>query len=485
MKSAMGSGFRRRGNWRRPAAAAVGLALALPAGATVDWTLDASAGYDTNPGRVSADPKGSATVYAGGTLTVDEHRPRLDVTAGANLGYLDYLELGYGGQVIGSLSTDIRYALIPKTLYWNLDERFGQGTENVLAPASPSNRTNVNIFSTGPSLVLPLNTRTRLVADARFGLDTYGSGSLPNDDRYSASLGFVRQLSPRSTLSLNGDYLKVHYASYDSNTTVGSNPVLPLPTQVADYDRTSAYLRYQAAGRRTDWTFDAGVSRVNQQGQGFTSPVVRATVRHKVSAFWSVDLAASREFSDGAQSFAGQILRSGIPLPNQPPPGIVYTTQNLPLNNQPLRTDLVRAGATWQTPRTTVTLGAHYATDRFLLEQGSDDDRTGADVGFTRRLSPHTDLHLGASFEERQFPGIGASDRTAYASATYSWQFDPSFQCYTGYNFEKRDSTSGYNYTDNRITIGIRYTPWHRQSSGSTPPRAVSGTGSVGAPPPR
>ena len=185
------------GNRRLAAAVLVALSAATVPGlasATVDWTLDGNVGYDTNPGRVSHDPKGSATLYGGGTLTVDESRPRLDAKVGANVGYLEYLTGGYGGQPLGSASADLRYALIPKTLFWSLDDRFGQGTSNVLAPASPSNRVNVNTFSTGPSLVLPLNSVTRMQADARYGIDTFGGGTLPDDTRYTGSLGLIRQM---------------------------------------------------------------------------------------------------------------------------------------------------------------------------------------------------------------------------------------------------------------------------------------------------
>lgn len=455
----------------------IGVALAvalgsLPAGAVVDWSLNGSTGYDTNPGRLLSGSSGSATLFGGGTLTVDEHRPRLDTTVGANLGYQEYLSGGYRGQVVGSVVGSLRYALIPKTLFWSIDDTFGQGTTNALAAATPSNRTNVNVFSTGPTLILPLNSVTRLQADARYGRDTYENGYQPNDDRYTGSLGLIRQLSTLSSLGLNLDYAKVVYSSRNGNL---ATPGLPGNLyQAADYDRQSAFMRYTTGDKRNTLSLDAGASKVSQSGQTFNSPLVRLNLSHKVSSFWSVAASGGREFTDGAQNFASSVSRSGVPLPNTPPAGVPQTTQTLPLTNQPLRTDSGSASATYQAVRTTLSFGAGLAHDRFLITTRSDDNRTNANVSFSRRLSPFTDLHLGATYEYRDFINIGVSDRTTFANATYGWQIDPVFRVYAAYNYEKRNSsTHVYSYTDNRIVIGVTYTPQ----------RHARGSAAVGAPP--
>ena len=89
-------------------------------------------------------------------------------------------------------------------------------------------------------------------------------------------------------------------------------------------------------------------------------------------------------------------------------------------------------------------------------------------MSFSRRLSPFTDLHLGASYEYRDFIRIGVSDRTTYANATYSWQIDPAFRVFTSYNYEKRSSSAGiYSYTDNRFVLGVTYTPQHHAPVGA------------------
>ena len=433
------------------------------ADAYIDWSLNGQVGYDDNPGRVEHGAQGSTTAYVGATVAVDESRPRLDTTIGANIGYLDYLQGGYTGQVNGSASVDIRYALVPKVLFWTVDDHFGQGTANVLAPASPENRIQVNTFTTGPTLVLPLNSVTRVRADARVGFDTFSDETLPNDTRYTGSLALIRQLTPLSDLSLNGDYTKVSYR-YGSGDYTGQFPgeTSAALESYGDYDRESAFVRYETSNKRTRWNVDLGAARINQDGQTFNSPLVRAAWDHKVSAFWSVNLAGGREYTDGAQAFGTAIDRSGIPLPNTPPSGNVYTTQTLPLTNQPMRTDSGRAGIAFVGTRTTFNAGVDVARDRFVLAIESDDNRTGADFGVTRRLTPYSDLHAGASYQVRQFVGIGESDRTTYGNVLYNYRIDPSFQLYCGYNFEKRVSTSYYSYTDNRVMIGVRYTPTHR-----------------------
>ncbi len=436
------------------------LGLASSAHAWVDWSLEGAAGYDTNPGRVAINPSGSPTLYMGTTVLVDEMRPRWDVRLGANVGYIDFLKGGYRGQVIGSLSADLRYALIPKILFWNVDDRFGQTTTNVLAPARPNNRTDVNVFSTGPTLVLPLNAVTRLQADARYGIDTFRSGQLPDDTRYTGSAGLIRQLGHLSEVSLNGDYTQVKYGNYSST------PDTLFPSaDLGNYTRESAFVRYHASNKLDTLQVDAGMAKASQAGQSFTSPLLRGELTHRLSAYWTVGASGAREYSDAALAFGNEIAHSGIPLPNSPPPGIIYTTQSLPLVNQPMLSDSGRLNATWSTVRTTFTMGASVIHERYLIINSSNDNRTQGDLGFTRRLNTTTDLHLGASYAVRQFLTIGQNDKTLYGNATYSWQFDPEFQLYGTYNFEKRDSTARYGYTDNRVMIGLRYTPGRREAA--------------------
>ena len=442
------------------------MAVCTSASAYVDWSLNGYAGYDTNPGRSEHDAQGSATLFGGGTVTIDESRPRLDAKVGANLGYLDYLEHGFRGQINGAASADLRYALVPETLYWSLSDRFGQGTANVLAPATPDNRIQVNTFLTGPTLILPLNSVTRFKADARFGLDTYSGNALPNDARYTGSLALIRQLSPASDVSLNGDYLKVNYRSYSGNP----GTLLPgelTPAQYAslgDYDRESLFVRYETRNPRTRWNIDVGAAKVNQSGQTFNSPLVRVAWDHKVSARWSVNLSGSHEYTDGAEAFGNAIDHSGIPLPNVPPSNTFNSTQSLPLTNQPMRTDSGRAGLAYNTTRTLFSGGVTVARDHYLLVGTSDDNRTGGDASITRRLTPYSDLHLGASYLDRRFPTLGQGDKTTDLSALYNWQVDPSVSVYAGYDYEKRTSTASYSYVDNRIVLGVRYTPSHHAS---------------------
>ncbi len=438
------------------------LGVSAPAWAYIDWSLNGYTGYDTNPGRVENDAHGSATLFGGGTLTIDESRPRLDAKVGANVGYLEFLTGGYKGQVSGAASADARYAIVPETFFWSVSDHFGQGTANILAPATPDNRIQVNSFLTGPTLVLPLNSVTRFKADARVGIDTYSGSTLPNDSRYTGSLAFIRQLSPASDVSLNGDYLKVNYRSTTISpiTAPGEIPI-PDYASLGDYDRESAYIRYETHNVRTKWSVDVGVAKVNQDGRNFSSPLFRGSWDHKVSPHWSVNLSGGREYTDGAETFGNAIDHSGIPLPNVPPSNVFYSTQSLPLTNQPLRADSARAGLAYGGTRSTLSGSVSVTRDRYLLVPVSDDNRTGGDISFTRRLTPYSDLHLGASYQDRNFINFGQSDKTTYLTAYYSLQLDPSVSLYAGYDYEKRVSTASYGYVDNRVTIGIRYMPSH------------------------
>lgn len=447
------------------------LGLASSARATVDWSLNGSVGYDANPDRVAVDPHGSGTLFGGGTLTVDELRPRLTAQVGANLGYIEYLSGGLGGQVIGSLVADLRYALVPKQLFWVFDDRFGQGTANTLAPPSIGNRENVNVLSTGPSLVVPLTDLNRFQADARFGATTFSSSDLPDNYRYSGTVSLIHKLSLISALSLSGDYTRVNYSGVSALTInqPGSNggPSIPVTdTGYGDYDRENVYVGYRSNNKITVLSLDLGVGRVTQNGTDYDAPLVRFSISQRVSPYWTVGLSASQQYTDGSENFSAAIDHSGVPLPGSTPPGVTQGTQTLPLTSQPTRTEQVRATSSWLTTRTLLSADVAAARDRYLVDSQNDDNRINADLGLTRRLTRRSDLHLGARYERREYPVYGATDKTATLNGTYSWQFDPNFQFYTSYVFEKRNSTIGeYAYIDNRFVIGLRYTPTHYRDS--------------------
>ncbi len=86
-----------------------------------------------------------------------EQTSRLQAEVVGDLEHLDFLRDTYSPEVVGNLNGFASFTLIPEYLQWSLQDYFGQGVNDPLAPATPANREDINTATTGPTLTLPLN----------------------------------------------------------------------------------------------------------------------------------------------------------------------------------------------------------------------------------------------------------------------------------------------------------------------------------------
>ncbi len=103
-------------------------------------------------------------------------------------------------------------------------------------PTTPGNLEDINYVSTGPDLALRMGGTGFVDASVRMARATYQTSPF-NSSRVLGSLAAGLQLSARSSVSLNGAAERVLF----DNTVVNG-----------DFNRTSAYVRYEIQGARTE-----------------------------------------------------------------------------------------------------------------------------------------------------------------------------------------------------------------------------------------
>src|SRR5262249_4865121 len=133
-----------------------------------------------------------------------------------------------------------RFTLVPQVLSWSIADNFGQAPLNPLAPIAPGNRENLNYFSTGPTLTLPLGQSTSLGISAQYGRMDYQRSPLDNIN-LSGAVGLTHELSPSSSISINARAERVDFSNDQLNP---------------DYDRQEAFARFAAKGSRTELGID-------------------------------------------------------------------------------------------------------------------------------------------------------------------------------------------------------------------------------------
>ena len=184
-----------------------GIAAALPLATAaqaegVNFAVDAGIGESDNVTLVDSHKVSQTLAIADLDLSVKEKGSRLDSDIVADVTYLDFLQNAYGGEVVGRLNGAVRYALVPESLTWILQDNWGQAQLNPFTPLVPSNQENVNYLSTGPDWYARLGGTNFMDLGARYSRADYQTTPISNS-RVSGSLQLGHDISANSNLSLN------------------------------------------------------------------------------------------------------------------------------------------------------------------------------------------------------------------------------------------------------------------------------------------
>ena len=457
------------------ATVALALIAAAPLGHAAqqfEWAMDASAGYDTNPGYLGLGNKGSETLYAGGSVFLDDQTARLKSRLGGTGGFLEYSGGAYPSRFVGALDGQFEYQIVPRLFFWTLDETFGQSTTNMLAGPSPSNMTNVNLFSTGPQFHIPLADSYYATAGGQVGFARYESGSVPDDSRRSANLALTHQLAHFTTVSLQGDWTHILYSNSEAlnPTTYGSG-----------YDLENLFGRYVHNTVRSSYVIDLGEGRVRQAGIDHTSPTFRFNLSDQILPHFNLGIAGGTAFSDTAQQFRHSLTNGRIPLPTTP--GVIPgSTVSEALTSEPVRADSLRLVGKYVAPRTIIVGGVGVARNEYLINSVNNTDTANASISATRRMTHKLDLQANVAYEHRKFLDGGTRDGTITAGTSLGWHLESNFLITASYLYTHRAATSAeYDYVDNKIYVGVRWSPYHQHGSFTSTPNTFMGVGGSGS----
>jgi hypothetical protein len=425
----------RRWRWLVYGSSAVLLTLAeIPESrAELGYDLLAGAGYTDNVRLSQTDRRSDTIATAGFDLDWREQHRTLDANVTADIEYLDYLRHSYGGHLVGNIIGDAHITVVPDVLRWTISDNFGQGTLDPAAAVTPTNMENINFFSTGPDLTLPLGSTNEFLAESRYSKVSYQKSAL-SSNRYSGGLGLRHALSPSSGLSFN---VQDEAVRFDNGA---ANP---------DYQQQEAYARLDATGVRTRLSFDAGFDRLQLPRDTVSGAFARLEVTRQLTPFQSAILTAGHDFSDAGNEFVLLQALGGANL----------STQSTAASSSPFKQTYVTLGWDYRGRRT----GFGFSVGRFKLtyqENNSlDEQRTNATAHITRRFTPRVDAGLFAIYTKDQFNNfIGGDYKQFDASAQLTYHVNTRFTVDVEYAHTRRDSAlENTTYTDNRAWIKFKY----------------------------
>lgn len=251
------------------------------------FSISAGATYSDNVGRVSGGEESDLMPEAAMQFSISREG-RLDLALDGDLRYRSYQESTFSSddELVGGLDARLGYALWQDRLLWSVQNNFGQALIDPQAVSTVDNRQNLNYFSTGPDITIPLGSRTSLALSGRWSDLDYEESDFGNE-RLSGTLGLSRGLGGTSSLQLSLASQRV-----DFNGQVASG-----------YDVHSAYLTFQAGGPRTQLELRGGATEVHDAGDTFRHPLASVTLTRQLSERASLVLVAGTGVTDAADAF--------------------------------------------------------------------------------------------------------------------------------------------------------------------------------------
>ena len=168
-----------------------------------NYAVSAGVIRSDNAGRTDTNQQSETSLEAGLNGGWSYDRGRIRGSAAADLQYRTHSYAGYEDQLLGGLMANVQLEMLRDRLQWVVQDNLGQSLIDSQDVATPSNTQNVNHFSTGPSLHLPLGARTEVAINGRWSDVAYEDSDIGNR-RLSGELSLIRQIGEHSSVSLNG-----------------------------------------------------------------------------------------------------------------------------------------------------------------------------------------------------------------------------------------------------------------------------------------
>ena len=437
------------------------------------YGVDAGVGETDNIALTPTHRVSQTMAIADADFSVSRQSRLFDVKAVGDFTYLDYLQNAFGSQLLGRFDGVADAAIVPGRLIWVLRDDFGQSALDPYTPVTPSNIEDINYVTTGPDLKWRLNAVNYVDASVRYARAQYQTSPF-NSNRFLASVAVGRDISAAASLSLNANSERVLF----DNTVVNTN-----------FDRSSAFGRYELQGARTGFVGELGVTVVDQSraaggsttqspppiirfspaifssplpvialkepGGSVTGPLAKLELSRKLSPSAKVVLTAGEDLTDASSSFSSQTTGAS---------GINAVTPAA-LTSDTYRVTYATAG--WQYTRNRTSLGVTGRWERDIYPGLSSLDvtRPSAEFYVQRRVTRALTAQIVGRWYRVNYPhaAISQAGSTDYADtvlgASLVWRHGRGLEVRLRYDhdtYTASNGNTGYHESRGFLTVGYR-----------------------------
>lgn len=408
------------------------MALASPpAFSDTAWSIDAGAGHTDNATLVEADPVSDTLSSIGGSIAYSVDSRRIQASLNGRGNYVHYSDETYEDDFQGLADGSFQLGIVPDTFHWSFNDTYGQIAIRQFEPVTPENRQNVNNFSTGPDLILPMGSQTDLKLSARYGDVRYEDSELIDSSSLNASLTLRRNISQSTYLGLVASDTRVEY------DVQGIEP----------YDRPALYGSLQSTGARQSLSVDIGVNRVEVDDETFTKPLVRIDWNRRVTPSWTLNVDLASEYRNTSEQFANQVTQPGT------------GTSNVGVSAIPAATYQGAVNLEFKRPRVQIRLGGGYLQSDYITDNGLNEETRFGNAEFSRRLTPRLQGFIDYRVEDRSYESNPAQDsERQVAGARLELQAGKAGYLALGYRHTESTSDSSRNtYTEAIYFLTLSY----------------------------
>jgi hypothetical protein len=423
----------------------------------LNYGVDVGVGETDNVTLVSNNKISQTLAVADLDFALQEQRRLFDVAAKGDFSDLYFIQGAYGNELVGRFDGLAHFALIPERIAWVVQDDFGQAQVDPFAPVTPTNRENINYVSTGPDATLRLGGTGFVNASARYARTQYQTSPFDNN-QYMETIALGRQLSARSSVSLDGTTERVLFSNTSTNmqTNTATN---------TDFSRTSVYGHYELQAARTEITANLGITRVDEKGESFSGPSSKLQLSRVLSAASKLTFAAGRDITDASAGFSN--LQAGA----------IGAVGTAPATISSMNYTLTYGSLEWQYTRnrTTLAVSGRWERDAYDGQPLSNLERGTAQFRIDRQLIPGLNVQVHGSVNRTNYAHVDFSETDVLVGGSLIFREGHATEVRLRYDHTSRAVAGiGSGYAENRIFLTLGYKPKSDAPTLRRPERTVN-----------
>lgn len=378
-----------------------------------DVTVRLGAGHSDNLFQTSVLEESGNYRLLGVDVDFYRETTRVETEVTGDVEFRSYSHPAIDDAPYGSFDAQVEIQAIRDRLSWIVSDEYGEGRLDPFQMQGPGNREQINIFTTGPALYLPVGERTEIRLSSMLGNRSYEESKDFDADTLESTAGVYRQIGMTAEVGL---VLSTRDVEFDT----------------LDYDNTieRAAIRYDKTLSDGEASLQLGTNRVEYESYSKSSPMFEISWARQVGTRSRVQLQAQQALVDSSDTFRGgqtpdDALRSvdvyertsaGAALNLGFPRGEMTFTGRIGEdryeNDLTLDNDLLQVGVAYERPLSNrLNLGiSYFSVDREFQITDQQSDDTGTMIWAERAFGSKISLDIEYERSSRGGRGVDSSD---------------------------------------------------------------------------